>query len=170
MRLSATFVWFVSNVPPNSIGSSNKNSGSEPGTIERSWFTLLKSVTVYLSGDVKEKLSSPSSRLVKSKMRFHLLTFFYTLPSSSVNSPNMSAAKECSWRRGYLKLKGANVRLEELSTIGSLGVYTLTKLLVSSLQRNCEQQTVTSHESQFRMKSEDLTGPMKNFVFLQRST
>ena len=29
-------------MPPNSIGSSNKNSGSEPGAIERSLFTLIK--------------------------------------------------------------------------------------------------------------------------------
>ena len=91
-------------------------------------------------------------------------------PSSSVNSPRMLALFECCSSYGYLKLYGAKVKLVELSTIGSFGVYKNTIELVRSLHRNWEQHTVISQLSQFLIKIELLIGPIKNLVFLHLST
>jgi len=124
-----------------------------------------------LDGSISLKLSSPVSVfLVKSKIRFHLLTLICSLPSSSMKDPTRRAESACSWSSGYLKLYGPKVRLVDDSTMGSFGVYTLMIESVRSLHLNYEQHTVISQLSQFLKKMLALMGPMKNLVFLHLST
>ena len=61
---------------------------------------------------------------------------------------------------GYLKLYGANVKLLELSMIGSFGAYKNISEFINSLHLNCEQDTIILQFSQFLMKMEALIGPI----------
>jgi hypothetical protein len=61
---------------------------------------------------------------------------------------------------GYLKLYGENVKLLELSIIGSFGAYKYISESVSSLHLNYEHDTIIIQFSQFLTKILALIGPI----------